>query len=87
MTVSVRVADKGLTGARFVQRSKKWKAPTPSPLFLYECDYRGVEIVCFDRLLQVLILQELRAGSVYKKVTGLGELILGDLEGPRGGGA
>jgi len=31
---------------------------------LYECDYREVEVVCFDILLQVLILKELAVNIV-----------------------
>ena len=40
---------------------------TPSPpVFLYECDYREVEVVCFDILLQVLILKNLYCTKIVQ---------------------
>ncbi len=36
-----------------------WLTVTPHPLFFVSVDCEGVEIICFDRLLQVFILREL----------------------------
>jgi hypothetical protein len=41
---------------------------TPTPIFSVSADCEGVEVICFDRVLQVLILRELAVNHNWREI-------------------
>jgi hypothetical protein len=52
--------------------SHEWKniglTKTPIPLFFMSVDYEGAESICFDKVLQVLILRELQPQDLSREI-------------------